>query len=176
MSSKKFVSLVMFLATLLMASTAALNYVIDPFNIFHTKFLKYQFQMNERFMKIEYLEKNKDKFDSYLIGSSRIGTTSPMVLSSYIPDSRFYNFTISSATIADEVRHIRYMINAGYKIKNLYLQIDVNDNMSTYLQQNTDYLRKPHPYVTNNSLNYYYLDYLFNFFPFNTKGKILKKS
>jgi hypothetical protein len=42
------------------------------------------------------------------------------------------------------------------------------------LYSNTDYLRRPHPHITGNSLPLYYLDYLLNPFPSNTKGKILK--
>lgn len=171
---KKFVYLTVVFCVAFASFNVCLNYIVDPFNIFHSKFLKYQFQMNERFMKIEFLQKNNNDFNSYLIGSSRIGTTNPAVINKYIPNSKFYNFTISSATISDELRHIQYMINANYKISNLYIQVDVIDNMQTYLQEKSDYLRMPHPYVAGKSLSQYYIDYLFNFFPFNTKGKILK--
>ncbi len=173
-NSKKFIGLVFGLCFGVVAVVGGVNYVVDPFNIFHANFLKYQFQMNERFMKIEYLEKEKTNFNSYIYGSSRIGTTDPKVIEKYIPKSKFYNFTISSASISDNFRHYLYMMNNGYKIDNIYLQIDIIDNFIAYLPLDSDYLRKAHPFVLNESLNGYYLKYLFNFFPSNTKGKIEK--
>ena len=80
MSSKKFLKVVLGLSFFVAILIGGVNYVVDPFNIFHTKFLKEQFQMNERFMKIEYLEENKNKYNSYMFGSSRIGTTPPNII------------------------------------------------------------------------------------------------
>ncbi|HZF69982.1 hypothetical protein [Sulfuricurvum sp.] len=171
---KKFVIYILLLTLSFGTIIGLINYVIDPFNIFETKFLPFQYQRNERFIKIKYLDTHHTHFNSYLIGSSRIGTTNPKVLETYIANSKFYNMTLSSATLSDELRHIRYMISAGYRIKNLYLQIDLNNNMTSYLYPTSDYLRKPHPHITGESLSLYYLDYLLNPFPTNTKGKIVK--
>jgi hypothetical protein len=171
---KKFVIYILFTTLLLGTFLGIINYIVDPFNIFNTQYLPYQFQRNERFIKIAYLDKHHNHFNSYLIGSSRIGTTNPEILNSYISGSKFYNMTLSSATLADELRHIKYMIKARYEIKNIYLQVDLNNNMTSYLYPNSDYLRKPHPHVVGNSLPLYYLDYLLNPFPSNIKGKILK--
>ena len=134
------------------------NYIVDPFNIFHTKFLKEQFQMNERFMKIEYLEENKNKYNSYMFGSSRIGTTPPSVIDKYLESAKFYNFTVSSANLYDYLMHLKYFIKSEYPIKNLYLQIDI-DNISSYSRSESDYLRKLHPFVLEENLEKYYLSY-----------------
>lgn len=174
MGSRKFIAFVGVFAILIVGFVGGVNYMIDPFNIFHTNFLKYQFQMNERFMKIEYLEKEKNNFNSYMFGSSRIGTTNPKVIEKYIPNSKFYNFTISSASISDNFRHYIYMVNNGYKIENIYLQIDLDIVFSTHLPQESDFLRKAHPLVLDESIRMYYMKYLTNIFPFNTKGKIQK--
>jgi len=147
------------------------NYLIDPFNIFHTNFLKHQFQMNERFIKVEFLEKHHNDFNGYLFGSSRIGTTHPSSVEKYIPQSKLYNFTLSSANLYDYLIHLRYFIKNHYPMKILYLQIDI-DNMMYYGQNSSDYLSKTHPYILNQSLPLYYLEYLSGFFPFNTQGKI----
>lgn len=149
------------------------NYLIDPFNIFHTKFLKHQFQMNERFVKVEFLEKNHNNFNGYLFGSSRIGTTLPSSIEHYIPHSKLYNFTLSSANLYDYLIHLRYFIKAKYPMKTLYLQLDI-DNMMYYGQNPDDYLSKAHPYTLKKSLALYYVQYLTGFFPFNSEGKINK--
>ena len=150
----------------------AMNYVIDPFNIFHTKYLKYQYQMNERFIKIEFLEKEHSKFNSYMFGSSRIGSTNPEIIEKYIPDSKFYNLTASGATLNDDLRILEYFIDRKYNVKNVYLQIDIRENMDAYKYNKNDYLRKDHPYINNESLLKYYMNYL-TIFPWeNIKGKV----
>lgn len=169
---KKFTLLTVTCVLLCYVLLAGLNYAIDPFDVFHTKFLKRQFQMNERFMKVEFLEKNNNKYNSYMLGSSRIGTTNPKDIEKYIPNSKFYNFTISSSTQYDNLIHLQYFLRKGYEVKNLYLQVDIPDNLLTYKMEDSDFLRKPHPYIFNESLSKYYLQYL-TVLPYNNiKGKL----
>ena len=171
MKSTKWIKIFFGLSLIGVLFVGGVNYIVDPFNIFHTKFLKEQFQMNERFMKIEYLEENKNKYNSYMFGSSRIGTTPPNIIDKYFENAKFYNFTVSSANLYDYLMHLKYFIKSEYPIKNLYLQIDI-DNISSYSRSESDYLRKLHPFVLEENLEKYYLSYLTGFFPFNVKGKI----
>ncbi len=173
MRSKKWLKIFLFLSTLGVAFVSIINYVVDPFNIFHTNILKIEFQQNERFIKIEYLEKNNEKFNGYIFGSSRVGTTVPIVVEKYIANSSIYNFTISGANLYDYEKHLAYFINQKYPIKTLYLQIDL-DNMAGYGRDPNDYLMKAHPYVSGQSLINYYKMYLTGFFPVNIKLKIEK--
>jgi len=124
-------------------------------------------------MKIEYLEENNKNFNSYMFGSSRIGTTPPSAVEKYITNSKFYNMTLSSANLADYLLYLEYFVKKKYPLEILYLQLDIED-MAYYGQVSSDYLRKPHPYLTDSSLSSYYLGYLFGFFNFNIKGKIKK--
>jgi hypothetical protein len=169
--STKWIKIFFGLSLFSMLFVGGINYIVDPFNIFHTKFFKEQFQINERFMKIEYLEENKNKYNSYMFGSSRIGTTPPNIIDKYFKDSKFYNFTISSANLYDYLMHLKYFLKNNYPIRNLYLQIDI-DNMNSYSRSKSDYLSKLHPFVEEETLQSYYLSYLFGFFPFNIEGKI----
>jgi len=171
LSAKKWIKLFFVFNIFNIFFISAINYTIDPFNIFHTQFLKHQFQMNERFIKVEYLEKHNKEFDSYLFGSSRIGTTKPSVVEHYITNSKFYNFTLSSATLYDYLIHLRYFIKQHYSINTLYVQIDM-DSMSFYGISKYDYMKKPHPHIFDNSLVQYYVSYLIGLFPSNMKGKI----
>ena len=170
-NSKKWIKVSIFTTFLGFLLLMMTNYTVDPFNIFHSKILKHDFQENERFVKIEYLEKNHNKFNGYMIGSSRIGTTPPKTVEQYIPNSKIYNLTMNGATMYDYLMHIRYMINRGYPIETIYLQLDVI-NMTYYGGLESDYLSKLHPYVEDKSLAPFYFDYLTGFFPFNIKNKI----
>jgi len=170
MTAKKWIQINFKMTIAIILIIFCINYIFDVFNIFHSPFLKQQFQTNERFSKIEYLEENFLEFNSYMFGSSRIGGTKPELVEQYIPKSKFYNFTVASANMYDHLFHLKYFIK-NYNIKHLYLQIDI-DNMSSYGRSENDYLRKMHPYVLNQSIILFYFKYLSGFFPLNTKGKI----
>lgn len=173
MKHKKWLTVVALFALLNLTLLMLVNYIIDPFNIFHTKFLKKQFQINERFTKIEYLDKHKNEFNGYLLGSSRIGSTLPQDIEQYLPHSHFYNMTLSSASIYDYLVVLHYFINHHYPIKTLYLQLDI-DHMSFYGNDDANYFSQFHPYTKNESLLLFYLKYLVAFSPLNLKGKIMQ--
>jgi len=136
------------------------NYIVDPFNVFNSSFLKYPFQINERFVKIDYLSENHKKYNSYMFGSSRIGTTDTSAVEQYLPDSKFYNFTVSTASQYDNYQHLKYMVNHNFLIKNIYLQIDIKNFLLDNKPIAGDFLRQSHPIVVNENKYLYFLDYL----------------
>ncbi|CAA6817653.1 MAG: Unknown protein [uncultured Sulfurovum sp.] len=148
------------------------NYIVDPFRVFGSNVFPYQVQMNERFVKIEYIKKNHHKFNAYLFGSSRIGTTEPETIEKYVLNSKFYNFTLSSGNLHDYQSHLEFFLKEKYPIKTLYLQLDLDD-MNIYGKQESDYLCKLHPEVTDTFTTFYYMKYLFGFFPMNTRTKVM---
>jgi hypothetical protein len=171
MNSKRWLKTWIILIALSIPLLISVNYIVDPLNILHTKFLKQDFQTNERFLKVEYLDKNNFKYNSYLFGSSRIGTTNTEDIEKYIPNSKFYNLTISSGNFYDYLYHLKYFIKKKYPIKNIYLQIDIG-NMGYYGNSNLGYLGKLYPPVVNESLDMFYIKYLTSFLPMSIKGKI----
>ena len=171
MSSKSWIAIVTGILLVNMSIVALVNYVVDPFGIFQSNILKNKMQMNERFVKIDYIDKNHQKYNSYLFGSSRIGVMEPEVIEQYIPKSKFYNFTVSSANLHDYLSHLEYFIKQKYEIKTLLLQLDIDD-MNNYGQDNADYLSLLHPHVFDESLSFFYTRYLLGFFPLNLRSKI----
>lgn len=149
------------------------NYIIDPYQIMQSKVLPYEYQISERYLKIEFLKKNHSKFDSYMFGSSRIGTTKPEIIEKYLSGSKFYNFTVSSADLYDHIKHLEYFIQKDWTVKNIYLQIDIN-NMASYEDTRPSYGQKLHPEVIGDTLIYYYTKYLFSVYPSSIIGKIKK--
>ncbi len=159
---------------LFISGLALINFLVDPFNIFHTRLFPEQFQMNERFMKIEFLQEHHTNYNAYLFGSSRIGTTAPDAIEKYIPDSHFYNLSVSAANMEDYLSHLQYFIKKGYSVDTLYLQIDFVDTLIDYGHPIDRYLTKKHPDVTGDSLFGYYLSYLTLFSSLNLKGKLIR--
>lgn len=149
------------------------NVIIDPFNIFQTDLFKRHFQINERYLKIEFLENNKNRINTYLFGSSRIGTTDPAVIETSLPGSRAYNMSVSAANIYDYVEHLNYLIRNSYPVETIYLQLDLQD-MVYFGHSRDDYLLRLHPDVLQENRLSYYWKYLTIIPMFNFKGKILQ--
>ena len=171
MNTKRWLKIWIILTFLSIPTLILINYIVDPLNILHTKFLKYDFQTNERFIKVEYLDKNNYKYNSYLFGSSRIGTTHTKDIEKYIPNSKFYNLTVSLGNFYDYLNHLKYFLKKNYKLDNIYLQIDIG-NMGYYGNSNLGYLGKLYPPVIDESLDMFYIEYLTSFLPMSIKGKI----
>lgn len=171
-SSKKWsflsISLILMICLVL---PALLNLLIDPYTIFHTSTLKQELSVNQRFNKIEYLKYNPNKYNSFMLGNSRIGTTHPKALEQYLPNSHFYNLTLSAGNMEDMVIHIEYLIHHNKPIKNIYLQLDYQDMIYWgHDQKNYEYIQ--HPDVSKISYLKFYSDYLL-IMPFlNFKEKI----
>lgn len=135
------------------------NYVVDPFNIFNSHFLKIDGSINERFKKIKHIDKNHQRYNAYLMGSSRSGTTSPCLIEKYFPHLHFYNLTVAGCNQYDNELFLKYLIDRKYQIKHLYLQVDISDIYG--YQASPDNLNaRHHPHVTHQSLPLFYLSYL----------------
>ena len=171
-SSKKWVINWFLILIIFSSSLIGVNYIVDPLGILHTNFLKQDHQLNDRFIKLEFLTKNKNKYNSYLFGSSAIGDTSPKVLEKYIKNSKFYNLTLSAGNLKDSLIHLNYFIDNNFIVDNLYLQIDISN--INFVESDLGYLRKYYPPVINKSLNRFYLEYLVSFQPRAVLGKIKK--
>lgn len=150
---------------------ASLNLLIDPYHIFHISPLKQELSVNQRFNKIEYLKYNPNKYNSFMFGNSRIGTTHPKALEQYLPNSHFYNLTLSAGNMEDMVTHIEYIIHHNKPIKNIYLQLDYQDMIYWgHEQKNYEYIQ--HPDISKISYLKFYSNYLL-IMPFlNFKEKI----
>jgi len=171
MSHKKWLVFVSLFIVLNFIILGLINYIVDPFKVFNSNILPYQAQMNERYVKIEYLKKNHQKFNAYLFGSSRIGITKPKVIEKYIPNSKFYNFTLSRANLYDYERYLKFFLKNKYEINTLYLQIDLDD-MLDYGQNELNYAYRAHPDLTNESMLLHHIKYLIGFFPLHLNEKI----
>jgi hypothetical protein len=136
------------------------NFAIDPYAIFYRD-PNSAVAPNERFIKMNFLEQNKNKYQGFLIGSSRIGTTEPKYLERYIKDVRFYNLTIAAGTLGDFQILIKRLLQSQVQVKYIYLQIDVFDNLTNYTHDQSALLLKMKPEDENIEQKVqFYRDYL----------------
>lgn len=108
------------LVTLCVAPIILLNVFIDPYGIFRRDFTKQKIEPNQQFIKMRYLLKNPEKYDSYLFGSSRVGNIDVKK----IRNGKYYNMTYSQSVPGEYLRNIKTMIGHGMKIKNLMVALD----------------------------------------------------
>lgn len=102
-----------------------INYSLNPYGIFR-KYKNYNVStpINERYLKTSYILNNPNKYDSFIFGSSRVGTLKGENLEKI---GRFYNMSFSSALPCEILEILKTFITKGIKIKNIILGIDDSD-------------------------------------------------
>ncbi len=129
MSTKKF--FIMFFSVLLIVfgSILLLNLLVDPFGLFLDvyKWDSYNFTQNPRTAKINYIDKNKDKFDSYIVGSSGCGSIKVDTINKYSGDT-YYNSFYYGSDLMDTYNTIKYLSETA-NVKNVLLGINYNTAM-----------------------------------------------
>jgi hypothetical protein len=160
MNYKKFTTIILCVIGAYLFSIGLINVVVDPFYIFKTPFFKIQYQINDRYAKIEFLEKRKERFNSYIMGSSRLLYTSPAIVEKYIPTAKFYNLATVLATIYEHLLHVKFLIKNGYPVKNLYIGLDYDINRAVTVYDDENFVLKLHPDVSNENRILFYWSYL----------------
>jgi hypothetical protein len=150
----------------------ATNVMVDPFDVFDVPVWPRQYQQNQRYLKIEHLERHHDRYTSYMFGSSRIGSTWPAAVEKYLPGERFYNMTVSSGTPLDAYLMLRHLVASGYAVRTAYLQLDSDILMMDHAYPADDLFRRHHPKITGTPAVRFFWDYV-TVFPWrNVAGKL----
>ena len=171
MNDKRFSVILLCVIFVYLFSVALINIVVDPFCIFRTPFLKVQAQINDRYAKIEFLKKGKERFNSYMMGSSRLLLTHPEVVEKYIPTAKFYNLAIIFGTMYEHTLHLKYLIENGHPVKNLYIGLDMDMYTVATMHDDKDSLLKLHYGVLKKNPIEFYWSYM-SIFP---KGDLRRK-
>ena len=140
------------------AFVGAMNYVIDPHGVFGSGVFPYDVDLNQRFAKIAFLQRNKAQFNGFIMGASRAALIDPRRLEPYLPGSKFYNLAVALGGPQDHLQHLEYFLANGYDVRTLYVQIDL-DLLSMRIRRRP-YGMIPHPAVVGDSTVLRYLEYL----------------
>jgi hypothetical protein len=122
--------------------------------------LKVQAQINDRYAKIEFLEKESGRFNSYIMGSSRMLLTHPEVVEKYIPADKFYNLATIFGTMYEHMLHLKYFIEKGCPVKNLYIGVDMDMYSAATVHDDKDLLLKLHYRVLKKNPIAFYWSYM----------------
>ena len=83
--------------------------------------------LNPRAAKIAYLDRNHEKYDSYIIGCSSTSSYPVEQLNEYY-DASFYNMIMYGADMLDVEQESRYIIE-NYECKNLIVNVYIDNAM-----------------------------------------------
>ncbi|MDD5276302.1 MAG: hypothetical protein PHR16_09490 [Methylovulum sp.] len=171
MSSFRFVTYIISFALFTALGGISINYIIDPYSVFGTSYFPEFGQLEERYLKIEYLKKHRD-FNTFLIGSSRIGVIKTEDVDNNFNGAKTYNLTISQANQWDIEKHVEWLVKNMPHLFHVIVQIDwltdFGSDRPTY-----KLMDEVHPDISGRSRLEFLMDYLtfFNMEGLKTKLK-----
>ena len=141
---------------------AAFNAAVDPFGVFGDRFLnyyEYNMTQNPRIAKIAYLDKNYEKYDSYIVGSSKTSSYPVELLNEYYGGASFYNMLSYGGDMYDNRKTIEYIV-ANYNVNNIILNIGLEEAFQ-YNYEDDKTKGNLHPKVEGKNPIPFYLKYAF---------------
>lgn len=128
MNFKKWLTAFLITCVAVCSLYALYNALVDPFGIFGDTLLDYnEYSMTEnpRIAKIGYLDKNYEKYDSYVIGCSKSSSIPTETLNKYY-NASFYNMIMYGGDLYDIEKTAEYIIN-HYTAKNIVVVIGLEE-------------------------------------------------
>lgn len=136
---KKFVMCFINLTIFIFVVVVGINYYFDFYAVFNSQKYVYYGNINDRFAKMSYILDNKDKYNSFLWGSSRVQKMNPNIL-----EDRCYNMGAEAGLPEDCLRDLNILLKNDLKIKNIYLGIDNFSYKNNYSYAITALNRTPY--------------------------------
>ncbi|HOW35840.1 MAG TPA: hypothetical protein PL155_05440 [Candidatus Omnitrophota bacterium] len=171
-SLKKLFLKIFLIAVFPLGSLAIYNYTLDPYCVLGKDPRYNNIEPNIHFLKRNYLKKNKNKYDSYIFGSSRISNIDVKK----IPGGVYYNMYYSESIPPEELEDIRWMIKEGFVIKNVLIALDdFSFKIDPKGHGSKTLYRRPPPGNLLEDFNFY-LSYVFAQPDFKILKSVLKKN
>jgi hypothetical protein len=139
----------------ILAVIVGINVVVDSYGIMRTDFSSQVQEPNKNYLKVKYLLGHKDRFDSYLFGSSRVNTIDV----TKIPGGKYYNMTYSEGLPEEHLENIRFLLKHGVRVKNVVIGLEDFSYRVDPAQHADDLLRQPYPGISGKSWLTFYGEY-----------------
>lgn len=141
---ERFLGRLFLFVMLLAVIVIPVNVMIDPYNVFHADEIRDNgVEPNKNYIKTKYVIQNKDKYDSYLFGSSRAG----FIDVSKLPDGSWYNLSYSEGVPAEQVKTLKALIVNGEIPKQVYLSLDNISYLVSPEYHEEQMYRKAYPFT-----------------------------
>ena len=87
-----------------------INVLGDPYNVFHVDHIRDMgVEPNKNFIKMKYVLENKDKYDTFIFGSSRVG----FLYFDTSPYEHYYNMSYSEGLPKEHLDNLKVLLAAG---------------------------------------------------------------
>lgn len=116
-----------FIIAFLIAAFSFVNCYFDTFNVFHWDNIRITTaSLNNNFVKTKYVVHNKDKFNAFVFGSSRVANIPQIVLPNELDEKplNWYNMTCPWGIPAEHFLTLKTFLKNGVRIKTLVLAFD----------------------------------------------------
>ena len=157
MNEKKFIKIFFISILILALLIAALNLIVDPFNVFGDKFTKwytYDFTQNPRTAKIEYI-KGKD-YQNFILGASGASSIPIKDLEKYT-GKKYFNLFSYGADLYVVEKNLDYILK-NYEVKSIILPLSI-PSASKYNEPRTSLNYYMNPDVSGESKALFYSRY-----------------
>lgn len=160
---KKFLLKIAIVALPILAIVLSALY-FDTFNVFHWQHIRFtSAEPNKNFVKTQYVIHNPKKFNSFIFGSSRVGSIPPDALpkESDGVSLRWYNMTHSEGIPAEHLMTIRTFLANEVDIDMILLGFDNIAMYASVAQHERQLIRMPFQVYEESPLRFY-MPYLIN--------------
>lgn len=119
MKKKFFYSSIVWFYSFLLISIF-INFKIDSYGVYGHSLNKQVLEANQNYVKTNYILKNSEKYDSFIFGSSKVGSYDV----SKLTNGKYYNMSYSQGVPYEWLDSINVFLNNKIKIKNIIIGID----------------------------------------------------
>ena len=130
-------------------------YVVDPFNVFHAERMRFTgTAANDHYIKTKYILDNPMKYNSFMLGSSRVGA----IHTEKMHDVKIYNMNYSDGIISENLATLKTFLKNNICPQRIYVGIDASSCTADPKGHLDQPIFCPYEYLTDRE--YFYSLYL----------------
>lgn len=133
---------------------------IDAYNVFHVDNIRLTYVTpNQNFIKTKYVLNNKDRFNAFVLGSSRAGNLPLDGLPKMGPEGQklhWYNMTYAMGCPEENYQTVRTFLDNGVKIEELVILVDEISMWRNAFEGTGDLIFATYQTYEENPLKFYY--------------------
>lgn len=157
MSNKRWVLGSLTIIFILLSINSTFLFFTDTYHIVSGKPKGYYNIPNQKYLIVEHLLKNPQKYDTLIFGSSRVGSINPFKLK----DKKAYNMTYGEGIPREHLLIIKLFIKEKLPIKHILIAFDDFSYQVKFSDHQKQFMPKSHYLATGESIIDFYKFYFF---------------
>ena len=133
---------------------------VDPYNVFHVNNMRFtEMTPDQNFIKTKYILENPDKFNAFLLGSSRVANLPKEGLPSKDSDGEalsWYNMTYAMGTVSENYDTVKTLVEGGVNIREIIVMVDEISMWRNPADDADNLIYKSYQQYAGSPLKFYY--------------------